>query len=715
MEFLTNGRQLPHLRLTSLTAALLPLTLLVACGGGSGSGSNNTPAQVTGTVASGNFLANAAVTATDTHGKTASAISDSRGHYSIDTTNMTAPVALVATDPTGQSANLVSVLVSLPTAGQSATANINILTTSVAALLTPDGNAMALVTPDSSTRIGGAVTSTNVKNATATLDAYLANLLVATGQPANYDPIGTTYPTTAHTGADVLNDMVSIVPEGSVTYLIYNTPLPSGSPTQAGAYLALNTRSTPLNVPVAPAVNTAYVANYTSLQNYLGGLPAPLQRCVAAGGTGAACNGVIDASYKENGFSNITAYSPNLTSANLSLSSSSPYIVTTNSSGTGALVAIPYALTPATAQGALGQYTLYTTVQQTPSGSWDIIGNQLPYNLSTSTRTTYRQFLDAFTDPTTGKPDTNFFDAGLTVNIGSLGSGGSGAAISFANVTGPGLPGGAGCNPASTTANTQCGLWLGRYDSNNMFVLLSPPTGPLTRPPAAAALSGTNEYRWSWAPSTYTPPSNRHFWATAPVDVTQLPAGSVYQFTLYDTQGNTLGTYGVSNPNNAADATLGQTYYTNGAFPVLGNGEFTTGASCPGVVSGGGSDTAGNFLCPTGSLAAQQTSLTISFKPPAVNAKVPVALTGTGALIQAFDRLGCNVEEITSFGPGATTATLNASGTCANGTPYAYWAINNPTGDPTFRQIQLRARTPNGVLFFQNQVYRNANNAPTAN
>ncbi|CAB3808201.1 hypothetical protein LMG28688_06718 [Paraburkholderia caffeinitolerans] len=704
MNALEKYRQGPRpLRLTTLAATLLPLAMLSACGGGSGS---STPppaaAQVSGTVATGNFVSNAAVTATDTHGKTVTAISDSNGHYTLVTASLTAPIALVATDPTGQSSNLVSVLTALPAAGQSATANINTLTTAIAALLTPDGNPMDLVAAGSTTTIGGAVTSTNVKNATATLDAYLANLLSATGLPASYDPIGTPYPTTAHTTADNLVDMVSIVPEGSVTYLIYNTPLPSSATTQSNTYLALNNTSTPSNTPVVPAVTAAYVANYASLQNYLSGLPTALKPCAAAGGTGSACNGVIDANYKDNGFTNITAYDSNLTSSNLSFTSSNPYVVNTNANGTSALVAIPYALVSSTTQNSLGQYALYTTVQQTPSGSWDIIGNQLPYNLSATTRTTYRQFLDTFTDPNTGRPDTNFFDAGLTLAIGSMGSGESGAALYFAHVTGPGLP--------------AAGLWLGRYNATlSMLLVSTPPAAPLTSPPTPASLSGTNEYRWSWAPSTYQPPTAREFWATTPIDVTQAQAGSVYQFTLYDINGNNLGTYSVTNPNNAVDATLGQSYYQANAFPVLGNGDFVTGVQCPGVLSGAGSsDPAANFLCPTGSLAAQQTSLTMNFTPPSATAKVPSPLTETGALIQTWDRAGCNVQEPVSFGPTTTSATISAAGTCANGTPYAFWAINNPSGDATFRQLQLRAKTPNGVLFYVNQVYRNANNAVSA-
>lgn len=167
MKSLKKGRQVPlPLRLTCLAVTLLPLALLDACGGGSGSGTTTIPAQISGTIATGNFVPNATVTATDTHGKTAIPTSDSNRHYSIDTTAPTAPVALVAADTTSQSSNAISVLVNLPVGGQSATANISTMTTSVTASLALDGNPPDWVTPRASTTKSSVVTSANVKYAT---------------------------------------------------------------------------------------------------------------------------------------------------------------------------------------------------------------------------------------------------------------------------------------------------------------------------------------------------------------------------------------------------------------------------------------------------------------------------------------------------------------------------------------------------------------------
>nr|WKF56392.1 hypothetical protein HUO10_000849 [Paraburkholderia busanensis] len=675
-------------RLTVLASAAM---LLAACGGGTNGAPQATfsPPAIQGTVASGNPVVNAAVTAIDINGKTATATADTHGNYTLVTSALTAPIALVATDPSGQVSPMVSVLASLPTAGQTTTSNVTTLTTALSALLTSDGNPLDFVTPGAATTLS-AITAPSLKAATSTLDTYLTNLLAATGLPADFDPVGTNF-TANHTGADALIDMVSVVPEGAVTYLVYKTPSTASS--QSAAYLTLNNTSTPSNVPVAPAVSASAVANLVSLQTYLSTLPAALQSCGAAGGTGAACSSLIDANYLDNGFSNITQYDSDLNSSHLNLNGSVPNIVSVNSAGNRALIGIPYGLSSAT--GNQGQYTLYTTVQQTPSGTWDIIGNQLPYNLSVSTRTTYRNFLDSYIDPTTGKPDVPFFDAGVNLSVGSLGAGRSGASISYVNVTGPGLPGGTNCSPAATSASSPCGVWLAKDSSGDMNLLSAAPSAALTSPPTSG-ISGTSEYRWSWAPSTYTPPASVGYWIAGgtPVNLATLPPNAVYQFTLYNSSGTSLGTYSVTNPNSFADATLGQNAYNAGYFPVLG------------------SDVTANFLTPTGSLANIQTSMSVDFTPPPVNSP----LTTTGVFIQSRDNNNdCDVESSNvPVLPGVTSATVTApSATCANGTAMAFWAINSAS-DPAFRLVQLKSRNASGVLFYFNQAVRSSSSARSA-
>jgi hypothetical protein len=672
------------IRRNRLSIAVGLAATLTACGGGSSgsisSGATTSQAaapQIQGTVASGNPVANAAITATDVNGKTATATADGNGNYTLVTSGLTAPIAVVASDPSGQVSPMISVLASLPAAGASATANVTTLTTALTALLTPDGNPMDFVTSGAATTLSSGVTTASVQAATSTLDTYLSNLLGAVNLPANFDPVGTTF-TANHTGADALIDMLTIVPEGAATYLVYKTP--SSASSQSAAYLTLSSASTPANTQAAPGVSANTVTELVSLQTYLSTLPAALQACGAAGGTGTACSGLIDASYEDNGFKNITQYDPDLSSSNLNLAGSVPFTVSVNSAGTVALIGIPYGLSSAT--GSSGQYTLYTTVQQTPSGTWDIVGNQLPYNLSVSTRTTYRDFYDSFGN-TTGNPDVSFFDAGVTLNIAWSNT----SPIAYANVTGPGLP--------------AAGLWLEPSTVSGTNYLAIASKQPSSQPSGSPTTgSNTNEYRWDWATQagvTFTPPA-KGFWATNQLDVSSLPPSATYQFTLYNASGSAIGTYSVTNPNRPADATLGLNSYAQGSWPTLG------------------SDVVTNFLSASGANAGAQTSVAVDFTPPPAVPSNLTQLTLTGVNVQSEDQNSCGYQQTVPVTPGTTSVTVTASGsgTC-NGNPVAntFLAINNAS-DAAYRIVQLKSKNAQGVLFFLNATYRSSASAPNA-
>jgi len=545
----------------TLIASAISLSFLAACGGGDDKNNNVTAPppvaqpQIQGTVASGNPVANAAITATDANGKTATATADVHGNYTLVTSGLTAPIAVVASDPSGQASPMIAVLASLPAAGASSTANVTTLTTALTALLTPDGNPMDFVTPGSAATLAGTVTAPAVQTATTTLDKYLSNLLGAVSLPANFDPIGTTF-SANHTGADALIDMVSIVPQGAATYLVYATP--SSAASQSAAYLTLANTSTPDNVPVAPPVSSSTVTNVVSLQNYLSTLPAALQSCGAAGGTGSACSALIDASYVDNGFTNITQYDPDLSSSSLNLGGSVPFVVSVSSDGTSALIGVPY-------------------------------------GLSGATRTTYRHFYDMATN-STGNVDASFFDAGVTLNI----PWDSSSPIAYANVTGPGLP------PA--------GLWLEPSTvagTNYLSIASKQPSSQPTGSPTTG--SNTSEYRWDWATQagvTFTPPV-KGFWSTSRLNVASLPPNAVYQFTLYNASGSVIGTYSVTNPNSFADATLGLNTYAQGSWPSVGNDVITNFLSASGSEAGAQTAVTVDFT-PAPAVPSNLTQLTLT-------------------------------------------------------------------------------------------------------
>ncbi|WP_179402229.1 carboxypeptidase-like regulatory domain-containing protein [Burkholderia guangdongensis] len=647
--------------LTAIAAACM----LVACGGGSNSGGGSTPAQnasIQGTVASGNPVANALVAATDVNGATASATADANGNYTLDTTKLTAPVALVATDPTGQVSQLVTALPSLPAGGSTSVANVTTLTTAIAALQTPDGNALDFVTPGAPVSLSS-VTSASAQKASATLDTYLGKLLSANGVTGTFDAVSTPF-TANHTGADAVIDLVQIEQQGAATYLASKLPLPAGT-TQGAGFLTLSTAGANSPPPPIPAPSSAFATNFSNLSAYLSALAPAMTACLT-GSNSAACSEVFDAAYMDNGYTNIQQFDTDLKSTSLALGT--PQIVSIAADGSSATIRVPYSIGSGS---SVAQYMFATRVQAVPTTitlpggtqvAWDVIGNQLKYDISAQTRVTRRIFYDSFVN-STGNPDVNFYDAGVNLNVNLNGP--NGTNIYSALVTGPGLPAG--------------GLYMMRSSVVGDDSLTIPGTQP-SSPPKSPALAGddTNEFRWSWAtvsPSaTFTPP-RRGYWSAAPLDVSTLPADSTYTFTLYDSSGNQLDQVSVVNVTPPADATLG--------------------AQAPWATLG--SDVVSNFLSANGSEAGAVASVPVDFTPAVGQPPVSVALVETGTNSGAL----LNTASVPA---GATSVTVNApSGS-------TFQAANTSTG--TFRLVQLRDRNAYGVRFWDNQNFRNSISAP---
>jgi hypothetical protein len=483
---------------TSLTLSLI--AMLTACGGGGGDRNSGSGTAIQGTVASGNPIAQAVVTATDVNGKTATATADANGNYTLATTSLSAPIALVATDPSGQVSPVVSVLASLPSAGATSIANVTTLTSALSALLTADGNALDFVTPGAVTTLG-VVTAANVQKASATLNAYLSNLLAANGLTAAFDTVSTPF-TANHTGADAVIDLIEVVQEGSVTELVSKS-------TQNVAYLNLSTAGVASPAAPLPAPAATLLANLSTLSAYLDVLPTSLASCLT-GSNSAACAAVFDAGYKDNGYTNIQQYNTDLST--LSLALGSPQIVQLASDGSSALIRVPYSIGSGT---GLAQYSFVTWVHPvaTPIAlpgsaqvSWNVIGNQLKYDAAVETRVTRRIFYDAFGN-SNGDPDVSFYDAGILLNFNL--SGPNATKVNSVLVTGPGLP--------------SNGVYLANSSVTGQGLAIAS-TQPVS-PPSASYRTGsdTSEFRWSWQPvkstDTFTPPT-RGYWSTTPVDVT---------------------------------------------------------------------------------------------------------------------------------------------------------------------------------------------------
>ena len=132
----------------------------------------------------------------------------------------TAPFFIVVTDPTGNTAPLVSIASTTPAAGSALTVNATPLTTAIVAQLASDGNALTLVS-------GKTVDVVALQKLIANVVAQLANVLASIGAPAGYDPFTTsiTAATAAGTGntADMVLDVVKVITDPATGKLALST------------------------------------------------------------------------------------------------------------------------------------------------------------------------------------------------------------------------------------------------------------------------------------------------------------------------------------------------------------------------------------------------------------------------------------------------------------------------------------------------------------
>lgn len=250
------------LALAMAGAALLTLS---ACGGGDNTTTSTTtpPATVTtppagsnpdqpvgkatlsGTAATGSALANANVSVTDANGvspcEEASITTSALGAYTCTLkAGATAPFFIVVTDPSGNTAPLVSVATSAPAAGAALTVNATPLTTAIVAQLAADGNALSVVNSKT-------VDAAKLQQVTANVLTQLGSVLSAIGASSDYNPFSTAISaaTVSNTGntADQVLDVVRIVTDPSTGKLALATidnptPVALATADNAGSQLA---------------------------------------------------------------------------------------------------------------------------------------------------------------------------------------------------------------------------------------------------------------------------------------------------------------------------------------------------------------------------------------------------------------------------------------------------------------------------------------------
>lgn len=224
------------IKLGKLLAAIAGAGILLAgCGSGGGSsGGTSTAAtgasQIIGTSATGAALANASVAITDSSGASpcveAVITTSALGSYTCTlAAGKTAPFFVVVTDPTGNTPPLVSVSTVTPSAGSALTLNATPLTTAIVAQLA-GGDALAVVS-------GRTVDAAALQAITTNVVAQLANVLASVGAPAGYDPFTTsiTAATADNTGntADMVLDVIKVITDpatGQLALATVDNPTP---------------------------------------------------------------------------------------------------------------------------------------------------------------------------------------------------------------------------------------------------------------------------------------------------------------------------------------------------------------------------------------------------------------------------------------------------------------------------------------------------------
>lgn len=644
-----------------LTLCASMIAALAACGGGGGSSTSaSSPSSVnassmSGTVAVGNAVIGSTVTVMDSTGKTATATSDGNGAYTVQLNGLTAPLLITASDPSGASSTLYSVVAAIATTGAtSITANVTPLTTAVAAELTASGNPGDLASASALS----SVSASDVTAAVTQLNTSLAPILAANNlSAATFDPIGGKF-TPDQTGADAVIDSVKISLSASGTGLQLSSLADPGTAIQ----LKRNSGKFPtLQAPPQAA-------------NYLASLVQSLGQCIAKNTT--ACASAIDASYLSDGYTSMQSRHGALFAAKRLLGAKTVAFLPAGTlaiSNPGALVYFIYV-------GANGQLNFASDfVQKLPNGTWDIIGNQEQFDVYIASFLGRKQFTDA-ADANNGR-----FESGIDIQIPqAVKVNGTVTSVGSALVQGPGIAGN-----GLYMLNTAQGLGNPGWDLTIPSTALSSPwVGCST----CAQSNGTStSYKWDWVSLTggtsAFSPNGLADYAPQPIDVGSLPQHPVYTVTLFDTTGTQIGQpVLVMNiaPNVAAAAAALVPWQTLG------------------------SDVISNFLTPGGSeTTAAQSTLPLDWTVPSLLTQW--AMPNFGVTIGAVTAATANSPQAAYYHSDfLTTPTATGSGSFSetfsetfNGT-----AVTEGLSAETSRFVKLGWQA-DGIYFSNIWVYKN--------
>lgn len=442
---------------------------IYGCGGGGGSaagGGAATPsvAQLTGTAATGAALANAPVAIMNSAGnspcvETSISTTDLGSYTCTLKSGESAPFFIKVTDPTGQNAPLVSIATQTPAVGTPLTVNATPLTTAIIAQL---NNGDALGVFDSRTFVAA-----DLATATANVLAQLAPVLTAIGTPSNYDPFTTsiTAATSANTGntADQVLDMVKVGTDPSTGKLAFSTvtdptPVLLATASSAGAVVAAPTTS------ASDLSQAAQIAAQTFANCFA--LPTA-QRVLATNTAIAAANGGPEVTGVATACENIATNGVNASPAFLHNGYRAGqlfYGLLTSDAMTGAKFSVPEIMAFYPADVANGQpndravlniryldnagnpgnvitvaANLPATATVSRPSNWWLMGNQQPVDVTVKLNI---RRVEQMNPANVNTNHVSTFQTGIQFNVNAKGPGSVNAngALTFARISGPGLP-----------------------------------------------------------------------------------------------------------------------------------------------------------------------------------------------------------------------------------------------------------------------------------
>lgn len=464
--------------LSKLAGALLSAALLTVagCGGGGGGGdagtTPTTPSVLSGTAATGAALSNATVTITDSSDsppcQETAITTTALGSYTCTLkAGKVAPFFVVVTDPTGNTPPMVSIATETPAAGVPLTVNVTPLTTAIVSQLATDGDPLSVVSDK-------VVDATALQQITTNVVAQLSDVLTAIGAPSDYNPFSTsiTAATAAGAGntADLILDVVKVVTDpatGDLALTTIDNPTPTvlATATTPGAAVAppdtsVSTLSQAVSV-AAKAFNTCFAVP-TSLRVLGTATYPPSQGGPDVQDVATACQDIVADSanaagidYLHNGYSAGQQFYGLLTSDTMTGAQfSAPEIMAFYPADPAAAAASPASYDRAIlniryldANGNPGN--VITVASNRPGTSsperptnWWLTGNQQA--VDTSVRLNIRRVEQLKPDFVPPANSTRFstYQAGMQFNVNSKGPGSVNAdgTLTFARVTGPGLP-----------------------------------------------------------------------------------------------------------------------------------------------------------------------------------------------------------------------------------------------------------------------------------